>query len=65
MAQSFYYRYWMHNDNDHHVPAHYGVRTRRYKYIEFYNQALQAKGAHPPNSAPEYEMYDLQSDPAR
>lgn len=61
--KSFYYRYWMHNDNDHHVPAHYGVRTQRYKYIEFYNQALQAKGAHPPNSAPEYEMYDLQSDP--
>ena len=26
-----YYRYWMHNDNDHHVPAHYGVRTHDHK----------------------------------
>ena len=25
--KSMYYRYWMHNDPDHHVPGHYGVRT--------------------------------------
>ena len=25
--KSMYYRYWMHNSSDHHVPAHYGVRT--------------------------------------
>src|SRR5690242_5223291 len=23
---AMYYRYWMHNDVDHHVPAHYGIR---------------------------------------
>ena len=28
-----YYRYWMHNDNDHHMPAHYGIRTDRWKLI--------------------------------
>jgi arylsulfatase A-like enzyme len=61
--QSFYYRYWMHNDGSHHVPAHYGVRTQRHKYIEFYNKALNMKGAQPPDSATEYELYDLQSDP--
>jgi arylsulfatase A-like enzyme len=61
--KSFYYRYWMHNDGSHHVPGQYGVRTERYKLIEFYNKALDAKGAHPPDSAKEFEMYDLKTDP--
>jgi hypothetical protein len=61
--KAMYYRYWMHNDNDHHVPAHYGVRTDRWKLIYFYGKDLGMKGAHPPDSAPEWELYDLRSDP--
>ena len=47
-----YYRYWMHNGNDHHVPAHYGVRTERYKLIYYYGKPLGMKGAIPPDTAP-------------
>ncbi len=61
--QAMYYRYWMHNDADHHVPAHYGVRTKEYKLIYYYGQPLGMKGAHPPASVPEWEFYDLQDDP--
>ncbi len=61
--KSFYYRYWMHNSNDHHVPAHYGVRTDRYKLIYFYAKALGMKGAQPPDAAAEWEFYDLKNDP--
>ncbi|MDU0354573.1 DUF4976 domain-containing protein [Paraglaciecola aquimarina] len=30
-----YYRYWMHSAH-HDVPAHFGLRTKRYKLIFFY-----------------------------
>ena len=43
--KSMYYRYWMHNTSDHHVPAHYGVRTDRYKLIYYYGKPLGMKGA--------------------
>ena len=33
-----YYRYWMHLAH-HHVYAHYGVRTLRYKLIYYYADA--------------------------
>jgi arylsulfatase A-like enzyme len=58
-----YYRYWMHNDNDHHVPANYGVRTKRYKLIYYYGQPLGRSGAHEPATAPEWELFDIQKDP--
>ena len=61
--QSMYYRYWMHNSNDHHVPGHYGVRTKQNKLICFYNKALNMKGAQPPDGPPEWEFYDLKKDP--
>ncbi len=61
--QSMYYRYWMHNSNDHHVPGHYGVRTKQNKLICFYNKALNMKGAHPPDGPPEWEFYNLKKDP--
>jgi arylsulfatase A-like enzyme len=61
--KSFYYRYWMHNSSDHHVPAHYGVRTDRYKLIHFYAKALGMKGAQAPDAASEWEFYDLKGDP--
>ena len=60
---SMYYRYWMHNSSDHHVPAHYGIRNKQYKLIYYYGKPLGMKGALPPDTAPEWEMYDVQKDP--
>jgi arylsulfatase A-like enzyme len=62
--QSFYYRYWMHDDGAHRVPAHYGVRTRTHKLIGYYNDPLGQAGARGPASAPEWELFDLVADPA-
>jgi len=61
--KAMYYRYWMHNDNDHHVPGHYGIRTDRWKLIYFYNKALAMKGAFDNGAPPEWELYDLRNDP--
>ena len=58
-----YYRYWMHNDNDHHVPGHYGIRTDRYKLIYYYGKPLAMRGAQEPDTYPGWELYDLKSDP--
>ncbi len=60
--QSMYYRYWMHLDGSHNVPAHYGVRTERYTLIHFYGKHLDMKGAKKLNLDPEWEMYDNQKD---
>ena len=60
---SMYYRYWMHNTNDHHVPAHYGVRTDRWKLIYYYGKPLGMKGANPPDTPPEWELFDVRNDP--
>ncbi|MBM3762015.1 MAG: sulfatase [Acidobacteria bacterium] len=49
--QSMYYRYWMHDDSAHHVPAHYGVRTKDHKLICFHE------------GGPQWELYDLKRDP--
>jgi hypothetical protein len=57
-----YYRYWMHNDPDHHVPAHYGIRTREYKLIYYYGKPLGMRGAFDPPTPPEWEFYDLRED---
>jgi arylsulfatase A-like enzyme len=58
-----YYRYWMHNDESHHVPASYGVRTHRYKLIYVYGKPLGMRGASPPATEPAWELYDLVKDP--
>lgn len=60
---AMYYRYWMHNSADHHVPAHYGIRTRQHKLIYYYGKPLGMKGARDPETAPEWEFYDLKKDP--
>jgi arylsulfatase A-like enzyme len=60
--QSMYYRYWMHLA-DHGVPAHYGVRTRQYKLIYYYGKALGSSGAIDRDTAPEWELFDIQKDP--
>ena len=61
---SMYYRYWMNNDGAHHVPAHYGIRTERYKLVYYYALPLGMKGANKSTLTPEWELYDLQNDPA-
>jgi arylsulfatase A-like enzyme len=60
---SMYYRYWMHRDDSHQVPAHYGVRTRTHKLIGYYNDPLDQPGANGPVDPPEWELYDLVADP--
>jgi len=59
---AMYYRYWMHNTNDHHVPAHYGVRTDRWKLIYYYGKPLGMTGANPPDTEPDWELYDVKND---
>jgi arylsulfatase A-like enzyme len=61
--QSMYYRYWMHLDGSHNVPAHYGVRTNRYTLIHFYGKHMDMKGAKKLDIDPEWELYDNQKDP--
>ena len=60
--QSMYYRYWMHKA-DHNVFAHYGIRTKRYKLIYYYADALGQTGAIDETYEPEWELFDLEVDP--
>ncbi len=59
---SMYYRYWMHLAH-HGVPAHYGVRTKRYKLIYYYGEPLGKSGAVDEPTEPEWELFDLANDP--
>jgi len=59
---SMYYRYWMHLAH-HNVYAHYGLRTLRYKLIYYYADALGQPGAVDDSREPEWELFDLESDP--
>ncbi|MEI6556274.1 MAG: sulfatase [Paludibacter sp.] len=61
--KSIYYRYWMNADNAHNVTSHYGIRTERYKLIFFYGRTLGMSGSKKEDRLPEWEMYDIQSDP--
>jgi arylsulfatase A-like enzyme len=60
---SMYYRYWMHLTEGN-VPAHYGIRTNRYKLIFYYGLGLDAEGALDKPTEPEWELFDLEKDPA-
>ncbi len=60
--QAMYYRYWMHLAHFH-IPAHYGVRTDRYKLIYYYGRALGCTGAVDQDTRPEWELFDLHTDP--
>ena len=60
--RSLYYRYWMHKAH-HNVYAHYGMRTRRYKLIYYYADALGQLGAIDQTYEPEWEFFDLEVDP--
>ena len=61
--QAVYYRYWEHDDPEHHAPAHYGVRTRELKYIRYYNDGLGSPGSSDRVMPVEDELYDLVADP--
>jgi len=56
---SMYYRYWLHCSR----PAHYGVRTKRYKLIFFYGLPLGMRGAQKKPTKVGWELYDLEKDP--
>ncbi len=61
--KAMYYHYWMHVRSSA-VPAHYGIRTERYKLIFFYGLPLGMKGATPGwVTQPGWELYDLVKDP--
>lgn len=71
--EAMYYRYWV-NAGLHNVPAHYGIRTQKYKLIYYYGDPCGQPGAsHFPvtggrrgSSAdfkPEWELFDLERDP--
>lgn len=61
--QAVYYRYWEHDDPEHHAPAHYGVRTPELKYIRCYNDGLGSPGSSDRTMPVEDELYDLVADP--
>jgi len=61
---SVYYRYWMNEDDNQNAPAHYGIRTGCYKLIYYYALPLGIKGANKGALKPEWELYDVQKDPA-
>lgn len=60
--ESMYYRYWMHLAH-HGVAAHYGIRTKRYKLIYYYGEALGTAGSIDIPTEPEWEFFDLEKDP--
>ncbi len=64
--QSVYYRYWMHMAH-HWIPAHYGIRTDRFKFVFFYSMKLDASGcedqSYQMNVEPGFELYDIINDP--
>jgi arylsulfatase A-like enzyme len=60
---SMYYHYWMHLDSSHHVQAHFGVRTARFKLIHFPGHGDDVPGASPERRRPAWELFDLARDP--
>lgn len=61
--RAVYYRYWMHLDGSHNVPAHYGIRTSRYTLIHYYGKGLNMAGAKNKDLDPEWELFDNEKDP--
>lgn len=58
--QEAYYRYWMHIAH-HDVPAHVGIRTKKYKLTYYYGMDFRDRGK--PRTPPGWELYDLSTDP--
>ena len=63
IRKEVYYRYWMHM-SAHFNPAHYGIRTDKYKLIFFYGLPLGKTGAEKQTTAPYWELYDIENDPS-
>jgi arylsulfatase A-like enzyme len=62
---AIYYRYWMHMAHNLEVPAHFGIRTDRYKLIFFYGIDFPGSGRPPtPQTPAAWEFYDLELDPS-
>jgi len=72
--KAIYYRYWMHMAHGHNNPAHFGIRTKRYKLIFYYG--IDYKNLHKgkevvkhgenrfwDDTPAAWEFYDLQRDP--
>lgn len=55
-----YYRYWEHSPDR---PAHFGIRSSRYKLIYYYGKPLGMKSANVQATPPSWEFYDLETDP--
>ena len=51
--------HWAHFD----IPAHYGIRTERFKLIYHYGRALGCRGAVDRDTEPEWELFDQEQDP--
>jgi arylsulfatase A-like enzyme len=56
--------------SDHGVPAHYGVRTKKWKLIYYYGKALGSSGTNDgktgqpyADTPPEWELFDMEKDP--
>ena len=45
------------------MPGHYGVRDKQYKLIYYYGKRRGMSGSFPPDSPPDWELYDLKKDP--
>ena len=72
--EATYYRYWMHMTH-HDVPAHFGLRTKRYKLMFYYSQPYKEEElgknsmwwldkSYPVEPTPvAWEFYDLEKDP--
>ncbi len=65
-----YYRYWMHMAHKMNNPAHFGIRTDRYKLIFFYGTDFIKTGDKEndgnrfgPDTPVAWELYDLKNDP--
>ncbi len=61
--QVAYHRYWMHRDEYHNAYAHYGIRSKRYKLIYWYNEGLELPGTQAGGEPPEWEFFDCVADP--
>ena len=53
----------MHLAHGLHVPAHYGIRTDRWKLIFYYGLPLDATGGEDERTPAGWELYDMAEDP--
>ncbi len=70
LREATYYRYWMHMGSKHNNPAHFGVRTKKYKLIFYYGVDFVPGGRNLWGgrngliTPAAWEFYDLSVDPS-